>query len=383
LEKKNNLDEVDPLAETRRFRLSNVPPPLPPVASSATEKILHLYGISIDKVQPVLPPPNFWPGPKQSMFGKPDIDILIPPPPVTPPKGLKYPHAPVYQLNQVRDNRWRRGYYYWTSYHSADASEIYERMMATTTPPNVGPTGYENGEYQYEPIPDMVKMPAGIPFVEFIGGDPNKPITIACLQTMESLSQYVEAVQIRRLVDDLQKWTWGCSASAGEPARRPIYEMDGLKPNDRSEKSTNTDTHDGSYNLASTILQGNGVGVAQPAVQTVTPEAVNSIFNINKILASLYRLVVPTCVSKEELDVTDFHAIDNNVYCLGGLEPNNTSVQLNVSSTRVGGVLAGSIGTESGWWHSDLGDDPTRWTLFTLLFRLPEGAFLVFFIDET
>ena len=245
--------------------------------------------------------------------------------------------------------------------------------MATTAPPNIGPTDFVNGEFQFRPVPAMIKMPAGIPFVAFIGGDPNKPVTVACLQTMESLSQYIEAPQIQRLVDDLHKWCWGCSASNGKPAIRPIFEMDGLKPNNRSAKTTGKATNDGSYNLASTVLQGNGVGISQPAVQTVTPEAVESTLNINKILARLYRLVLPTCISKEELDVTDFHALDNNVYCLGGLDPNNTGVQCNISSTRFGGVLSGALGEQTGWFHVDGGDDVSRWTLFTLLFRIPEG----------
>jgi hypothetical protein len=346
--------------------------PAPSASSSASEKILHLYGTYLDKVEAVLPPSNEWNETKWSVLGRPDVEILIPPPPATPPEGLKYPEAPVYQLNTHRDNRWRRGFYYWTAYHPADAAKVFEQTMATTAPPNIGPTDFVDGEFRFHPVPNMTKMPAGIPFVIFIGGDPNKPITIGCLHTMESLSQYIEAGEIRRLVDELHKRSWGCPASKGKPAIRPIFEMDGLKPNDRSVKTTGKTTNDGSYNLASTVLQGNGVGIAQPAVQTVTPEAVESASHINKILGRLYRLIVPTCISKEELDVTDFHALDNNVYCLGGLAPNNTGVQLNISSTRLGGVLTEALG-ETGWFHVDGGDDPTQVTLFTLLFRIPEG----------
>lgn len=359
--------------ETHRFRI-DVPTPPASTSESATANILNLYGIStIDTVQAVQPSVNIWPDSQSSIFGPPDITQLVPPPPAVPPRGLQYPCAPTYQLNETRDNRWRRGYYYWTTYHPADADKLYHRMMATTTPPNTVPTVGASGKYIYEPIPGMVQMPAGIPFVEFIGGDCKKPVTIACLQTMESLSQYDEVLRIQHLVDELGRWSWGCPERNGIPARRPIFELDGLKQNDRSAKgASKTSSNDGSYNLASTILQGNGVGVTQPAVQSVSPEAKVSISSINKILAELYRLVLPTCVSKEELDVTDFHAIDNNIFCIGGL-PSNTSIQLNISSTRLGGSLAEAIGAQSGWWHSDSGDDPTRWTLFTLLFCLPPG----------
>jgi hypothetical protein len=80
----------------------------------------------------------------------------------------------------------------------------------------------------------------------------------------------------------------------------------------QSSKSNHPESNDGSYNLRSTILEGNGIGIAQPAMQSVTDEAVDRVEDLTKIFSQLYRLVVPTIVSKEEWDVTDFHAIDNN-----------------------------------------------------------------------
>lgn len=247
--------------------------------------------------------------------------------------------------------------------------------MHTTTPPNVGPVGFRDGKWIFEEVPGMVQMPAGIPFVTFVGGDKSKPITVACLQTMDSLSQYAEAARIQRLVDELLEWTWGRPAQDNTPSRGPVFGIDGLKRNDRSAKPDDDESNDGSYNLASTILQGNGVGIGQPAVQSVTPDAVEAVSNITPIISSLYRYIIPTCVSKEELDATDFHAIDNNVFGFGGLDPNNTGLQLNVASLDMGGVLSRSIGKVQGSWHPDFGDDPSRWTMFTLLFRIPPGMY--------
>jgi hypothetical protein len=258
-------------------------------------------------------------------------------------------------------------------YDPSDADEIYERMMRITMPPNVGPQEFSDGEYIFEPVPAMVKMPTGVSFVDFIGGDTNKPVTYACLHTMDSLAQYAEAPKIQRLVDKLLPVAWGCPPHIDMPAKRPIFEMDGLKRNDRSAKPTNPESNDGSYNLASTIMQGNGVGIAQPAVQSVTDETVEAVEDMTGIFNQLYRLIVPTCVSKEEWDVTDFHAIDNNVYGFGGLEPNNTGLQMNISSIRLGGSLSSSIGAAQGWFHTDNLDDHSRWTLFTLLLRIPAG----------
>jgi hypothetical protein len=306
-----------------------------------------------------------------SAYGKPEVEHLCPPPKATPPDGLLYPEALDFHLNECRDNRWRRGFYYMSEHNPSDSDAIYERMMHTTMPPNVGPREFSGDRYIFDDVPDMVKMPTGIPFVDFIGGDRNKPVTYACVHTMDSLAQYAEAPKIQRLVDRLLPIVWGCPTHGDIPARHPIFEIDGLKQNDRSAKSNNPESNDGSYNLASTILQGNGVGIAQPAVQS--DEAVRDIKDMTPIFSELYRYIVPTCVSKEEWDVTDFHAIDNNVYGFGGLEPNNTGLQMNISSIRLGGALSKSIGPSQGWLHTDSHDDQSRVTFFTLFFRVPPG----------
>ncbi|PPR06208.1 hypothetical protein CVT24_000641, partial [Panaeolus cyanescens] len=60
------------------------------------------------------------------------------------------------------------------------------------------------------------------------------------------------------------------------------------------------------------------------------------------------------------------------MYTFGGLEPGATSVQLNVSS--LGETLEESIGQVQGMWHTDINDDPNRFTLFVLLLRVgPKG----------
>lgn len=76
---------------------------------------------------------------------------------------------------------------------------------------------------------------------------------------------------------------------------------------------------------------------------------------------------------KEELDVIEFNSIDNNVFTLSGLDPVNTSAQMNSSSDCSGRELEG-IGMKQGQWHNDISDDPTRWTVFILMFNLATGA---------
>jgi len=337
---------------------------------------LHLYGTCLDKIDPVPPPLNLWDGWKMSAYGKPELDRLCPPPRATPPDGFLYPEALEYRLNKIRDNRWHRGFYYMSKHDPLDLNDIYERMMHITMPPNVGPREFSGDRHIFDDIPSMAEMPIGTPFVNFVDGDDKKPVTFACIQTMDSLVQYAEAPKIQCLVDQLLPIAWGSPARGDIPAKCPIFEIDGLKKNNCSAKSSDPNTHDGSYNLASTILQGNGVGIAQPAVQSVMEEAVEVVGELTSIFSQLYRLILPTCISKEEWDVTDFHAIDNNIYGFGGLEPNNTGLQMNISSLQFGGPLLKAIGASQGWFHTDSHDDHSRWTLFTLLFRVPPGNVL-------
>jgi hypothetical protein len=149
--------------------------------------------------------------------------------------------------------------------------------------------------------------------------------------------------------------------------------LDSLKRNAQSSSPDDPESNDGSYNLASMILQGNGNGIGQPASKTVIEEAVEIVGRVDEIISALYRLVVPNCMSKEEFDVTDFHSIDNNTFGFGGLDPNNMGLQLNVSSLIAGGLRKALISPEQGSWHNDKGDDFSRWTMFILVLRVPPG----------
>lgn len=339
-----------------------------------------LYGASLDNIDLVRPPPNLWTTynrgydlPKQSPLGRPDQPILQPPPPAKPEAHITYPQAPTYFLNECRDNRWRRGYYYYTTYDPADNDLVLHHMQSLRTPPNVAPVTYRDGAYVFEPVPGSCQLVAGVPVVVFLRGEVSHPVTIACLHTPESLAQYIEGPKIMTLVDDLYQYTFGTNSHDGIPGIQPIYLIPGVKPNDRSCKDTGDGSPGGSYNTTSTLLQGNGIGVSIPAVQTAVPEAKEALLRINTILSEFYRLIMPLSVSKEELEVTDFHSIDYNAFGHGLFDPGNTSVQNNVSSDKQGGRP--SIGDEQSSWHNDSLDCFVRWTLFVLMFRIPPGEY--------
>ena len=152
-----------------------------------------------------------------------------------------------------------------------------------------------------------------------------------------------------------------------------------MKENDRSAKRTNFHEHayDGSFNLASTVMKGEGLGTFLPAVQANTRTATSQIATVLTVLHTLFRLIMPKCLSKFEQEITDFHSDFNNVFTFGGLEPGGVGAQMNVSA--LGQLLSFFIGRLQGGWHSDVSDSICRWTLFVLLLRVGPGISILYY----
>ena len=203
----------------------------------------------------------------------------------------------------------------------------------------------------------MIKIPAGIPFAFRLNSDSSRIHTIACLQTLDSLRAFDDYGKIEAASVRLAKLTWGCLAYGNTPEIPPIYLLQGLKENDRSMARANwkKELGDGSYNLSSTVMKGDGQGTVLPAIQANTPQACSHIVSVLQILHDLRRRIMPKSISKFEQEITDFHSEWNNVVSSGGLEPNATSVQMNVSSLNCS--LQDAIGSIQGQWHVDQSDD--------------------------
>ena len=125
-------------------------------------------------------------------------------------------------------------------------------------------------------------------------------------------------------------------------------------------------------------MKGEGLGTFLPAVQANTPTAMSQIATVLVILHSLFRLIMPKCLSKFEQEITDFHSEFNNVFTFGGLEPGGVSAQMNVSA--LGKLLSFFIGRVQGGWHTDVSDNICRWTLFVLLLRVSPGISCFIFL---
>ncbi|KAJ7173157.1 hypothetical protein C8R46DRAFT_1344751 [Mycena filopes] len=301
--------------------------------------------------------------------------VLEPAPAITPPPGYYYPLAATYTLTPDVDRRFARGCAYVTLFSSANKGILQSKLLRTKTPPNVIPRIHES-RIVVDPIAGMIRMPGSVPFVQHTKEHPDEVVTMACAHTLGSIREAYPDIadRVDGLAADLRDATFGCSAQEGRPAMQPIYSMAGLKRNARSvnESALPPGSYDGSYNLASTKGEGEGAGVAMPAVQASTPEAAQRISLVLRLLHAIQRLVLPRSITKFEHNVTEAHSELNNVVSFGGLDPGSTSCQMNVSS---GGYdLAHFIGAHQGSWHTDIGDDWTRWTMVTMVLKLPEGS---------
>ena len=296
-----------------------------------------------------------------------------------PPLGFSYPLAPVSGYTLTEDTRYLRGYVYSAAYDPTQRDVHRGRLISITTPPNFHAENVD-GRYVTKPIPGMIQMVPGVPFVVNLKGEFGRSQTIGCVQTLKSLQYYesdyglILAASVR-----LAKLTWGCKASDTGPEIQPIYKLEGLKLNARSSArdSMHHNPYDGSFSLANTVLKGDGPGTFLPAVQANLSGASSQIRTVLETLHELRQLVFPKCVSKFEHDIMEFHSEYNNVFSFGGLKPNGSSVQMNVSS--LGKQLEAAIGEIQGNWHTDPHDDFAAWTLFTLLLRLGPSKPNIFF----
>lgn len=303
---------------------------------------------------------------------------LCPNPPVSPPEGVHYPVAQEYILERCTTHR--RGYIYTSSFDTSQKSKYKQQILAIRNPPGIQ-SFEKDGALIIEPIAGMIQQPAGVPFVQYIDGDRNKPVTIGVLHTLESLSMYKEGEDVRRWSEELRELVWGRKETESQSEIRPFYAAR-LKQNLRSSTSSTSSTsieYSGSFSLAVTKGEGEGNGVGIPSLQYASPAEQQQIASILRLLHLICRAVLSCSLSKFELSIIDFNHEDNNIFGFGGLDPNNTGCQANVSSG--GGKLSEKIGKDQGQWHADRNDCPYRWTVFTLFLRLPPGMSICYNIS--
>lgn len=336
-----------------------------------SSRTLFIYKLRTDQIPsaeaPALDDPTFFfAHPEHAQLMVPDFNLLpwelFPPESVQPPTNFTFPQAEPHKRNETYDHRYASGWYYYADYFVQQAAEVKKRMLMIVNPPNVGPDGYQAGAFTFKDIPGMIKLIPGIPFVVRINGDSLKEMTVACLQTLNSLRPHPQYDTIVSLATRLKDLSFG---SKNNPA---IFQVEGLKRNMRSQVPL-PGSFDGSYSLMSTVEQGQGRGTVKPALQVKH----NLITEAGRIIHQLYRHIMPYCLSAFEMQVLDWRSIDINIFSMGGGLPGPISVQMNISSWAQGGGLSRFIGILQGKWHVDIGDDPSHYTFLVMLFRLPPG----------
>lgn len=321
------------------------------------------------------------PGPDEYMYtsaelstAPPPVDTVLIPPAAQPddplpPKNFLHPKAGIFTLKKT--NAYQRGYVYTTPYFLDRKQQDHHRMLRVVPPPQLSPN-IVNGQYKHIKVPECVQMVPGVPFAFEIEGQPDDLHTIGAIHTFESLRHEPDFWPILEDTVLVAKGLRGCRPVGNTDEVFPITHYP-IKTNDRSLANVAEGSKAGSYNLASTLLKGNGPGVVLPAAQVDTPEFAAQISTVLQCLGRLRRRLLRKTVSKYEYETTDWNSEDMNVVGFGGLEPNNTtSCQLNLSP--IWQLLSKALGLQ-GSPHPDVKDDELRRTYFLLLLSLPPGMF--------
>lgn len=339
-----------------------------------TDTLRYGYPLNETPIRPPLDNPEFahWPPDMISTEGEPPFKCMAPNRKEEPPKGFAYPEAQTYIVQ--KDHRFQRGYVALANFDSSTKKEIMDRQLRLTTAPGTTNPPYRNGSFEPEPIACALQAYPGLPMAHTIDGDPQNIVTFFACHTLKSLEKSLKPeiyTSFESAMVDLACETWGCPETATRRARPPFFTHKGLKRNGRSPQNLPPGSHDGSYNLASTVGKGEGQGCVMPAFQIDTAEGTAQINRILQHLSFLGDIILRATLSRFEYEVTQFHSIDNNVFGFGGLRPYATGCQANVSSSTRN--LAEAIGEGQGSWHPDKNDDYTRLTVAILLLRLPPG----------
>ncbi|KAJ6461829.1 hypothetical protein C8R47DRAFT_1159051 [Mycena vitilis] len=302
----------------------------------------------------------------------PTAPVLIPPPlhpdDPQPTNNFLFPKAGIFTLKKT--SAYQRGYVYTTPYFLDGKKADHHRMLRVEPPPQLFPQAVE-GKYVHKLVPECVQMVPGVPFAFEIDGKPDELHTIGAVHTFESLRHERDFWSILEDTILVAKGLRGCRPAGNTDDVFPIASFP-IKTNDRSPTSVPEGSKAGSYNLANTLLKGNGPGIVLPAAQVDTPEFRAQVTPILQSLSRLRRRLLRKTLSKFEYEATEFNSEDMNVVGFGGLEPGNaTACQLNLGSLWQ--LLSKALGLQ-GSPHTDENDEETRKTYFLGLFSLPPGS---------
>lgn len=224
----------------------------------------------------------------------PDGTKQEPAPAATPPTVPNsqdqptYPQSATYHFNREYDARYINGYHLYNSFRRGDAPAIKDRLLCVRMPPSATPTfDSVTRTWKALPLEGMTAMKLAVPYQQRIDGDPLKAVTVACVHTPDTLQQRLNDPSIGEACDFLYTQAFGSPSRDGKPALIPLYELPGLKPNDRATSLDPVFPFDSSVNLGTTTVKGIGQGKVGPAITVAGGDTLGRVsevnVNINKI----------------------------------------------------------------------------------------------------
>ena len=236
---------------------------LPPVSFLSTFRPLNLnqrFGVPLDAITS-LPyntdlfddPRLQWNSHEYSKAGRPILEQLNPSPAVLAPEGTAYPQASVYTLGS--SDMFTRHFFYHHDYHETDYYVTQARVNSIIAPPNCEPRKEDDqwvfddeNHFLYDDIPGSLQMQLDIPYVAYVNGNRARPVTVAAAQTLRSLQNYSDGVQIAEDSRYLYALTFGTPDDGVRKGIPSIYSHN-LKTNMRWAGTPGcVSPYDGSYN---------------------------------------------------------------------------------------------------------------------------------------
>lgn len=282
----------------------------------------------------------------------------------SPPPGIYYPIAP--HFSREADHRFLRGWVDKCTY-DANTAKVDESLLRSVDAHPALQGELQDASILYSSVPGQFQLSPGIPAVKFDPAHPEWIETIACLQTLSSLSEYpgYSDHKIEEKIHRLHALTW---TTENGRWTTPFYQQP-WKRNQRSGPENPSHKHDGCFSLAFNLGEGQGgKGIIQPASQYRSLEADIQRSELLGLLSEIVPWVHKCSLSKFEHEMLEWRGHVNNVPCLGGsfnvLFPD---CQMNVSS--LGQSLQAALGVLTGCFHVDIRDCRCGKTTMVLVLR--------------
>lgn len=239
-------------------------------------------------------------------------------------------------------------------------------MNHVTSPAGIWPSEGEDGRFDWQEVPGMVKAIPGVPMrwkVHCREDRTDKPfyLTAFCAHTLDSLKE--AGILSAELLDNINE----LGHIAFIETREHVWSHNDRTGTTERQRGAGVT---GSFNFGTTVMKGQGGGSTVPSKQLIQTPARRLQTRAVQLIHKIILIVGPSMMSKLEWALIYHHTQICNVVQLGDEPSGPTSVQYNVSS--FGNLLHEEIGKQ-GTWHSDPNDDPTRFTFLIIFLNIGES----------